>query len=387
MIISVQPYSYNTPYIRKTTAIKTNSEIYNINKAQNLNFQAQQLSVPLLNKLFTRNNSGLSGIYDIAKGEFGTVCRGSIPLTNFWESILSRAELKTILKTGQSTNRDGFARSFLKASADVPISSSFIHDCSLMYLFNNNTNTHMLYHAESCATQEDLNYIIDTLMPEGFTDGIIKPGCVYFSDEHHRNLYNMFDIMKSKNPKATVNVYHDSSFFPEVVGYKGKLYEIPNAEVEAQQNAGFDVVKDYGQATFKIIDMQNTSTIYQIMYDCNSVKECIKVKEYFQKLKYPIEIINLLLSRLDKKMSYLMAIENAKTPEELADVERSLPKNELFTQALQNRQEDILIHKIRYISTIEDLNDLYEEASCYEGFAKMTRLKKAFMKKEEKIMT
>ena len=90
MIISVQPYSYNTPYIRKTTAIKTNSEIYNINKAQSLNFQAQQLSVPLLNKLFTRNNSGLSGIYDIAKGEFGTVCRGSIPLTNSGTRSLRR---------------------------------------------------------------------------------------------------------------------------------------------------------------------------------------------------------------------------------------------------------------------------------------------------------
>ena len=63
-----------------------------------------------------------------------------------------------------------------------------------------------MYHAEATACIRDLNYIIDTLMPEGFTSAAIKPGCSLWTDSHRANLHNMFDILKERNSNAPVRV-------------------------------------------------------------------------------------------------------------------------------------------------------------------------------------
>ena len=64
----------------------------------------------------------------------GTKCRNSIPLRKFWDFF--EIDKKTFLK-GFSTNKDGFANCFLKTKSCIPISTSDIHDCSVMYLFYN----------------------------------------------------------------------------------------------------------------------------------------------------------------------------------------------------------------------------------------------------------
>lgn len=61
-----------------------------------------------------------------------------------------------------------------------------------MYLFNKETKTHALYHAAPDCKLETLNFMIKTLMPEGFTKGAIIPGDSIFYRKHRHNMENMF---------------------------------------------------------------------------------------------------------------------------------------------------------------------------------------------------
>ena len=71
----------------------------------------------------------------------GTKCNNSIPLKNFWDFF--EADGRCV--EGFSTNKDGFANSFLKAKSNVPLSTSFVHDCSVMYLFKETYKGMLLY--------------------------------------------------------------------------------------------------------------------------------------------------------------------------------------------------------------------------------------------------
>lgn len=191
----------------------------------------------------------------------GTKCRNSIPLRKFWDFF--EIDKKTFLK-GFSTNKDGFANSFLKTKSCIPISTSYIHDCSVMYLFNKETKTHALYHAAPDCKLETLNFMIKTLMPEGFTKGAIIPGDSIFYRKHRHNMENMFNLMKQSNPHALINVYHGTTRYPEITGYKGFVYEIPNKKVKEQMLDGILDAEDFGQATFKILNLQGYNTFENI---------------------------------------------------------------------------------------------------------------------------
>ena len=94
--------------------------------------------------------ASLSEIKDITPVAFaGTKCRGAIMLKNFWDTIAPKNLKKKFIlsRQGLSTNKNGFADSFLKTQAHKPISTSFVHDCAVMYLYNDKTKTHAMYHA------------------------------------------------------------------------------------------------------------------------------------------------------------------------------------------------------------------------------------------------
>ena len=67
--------------------------------------------------------------------------------------------------------------------------------------------------------------------------------------ETSKTLTQMLKALKTNTQNAEVNIYHYNSELPEIVGYKGNVFEIPNARTAL----GFN---DKGQASFKICDLQ-----------------------------------------------------------------------------------------------------------------------------------
>ncbi|MCM1266158.1 MAG: hypothetical protein NC200_08165 [Candidatus Gastranaerophilales bacterium] len=214
--------------------------------------QKQNISFGCANDAFIRScnkevlSKGVQSINNVRQGFYGSVCDGSVPLKNFFYDFLSKDERLNVLARGLSTNKQGIANSYLKGSADKPFSTSCVFDCSVMYLFNKNTNTHLLYHAAPSTSLDEYDAVIKELMPEGFTHACISPGDSRYSFIHRYSLKTMFSSIKDSNRDAVVNVYHQSSRYPEIVGYKGKLFELPNINF-IDQSFG-----RYGQASFNI---------------------------------------------------------------------------------------------------------------------------------------
>ena len=86
----------------------------------------------------------------------------------------------------------------MKTQAHKPISTSFVHDCAVMYLYNDKTKTHAMYHAAPSTKVKRLNFFIKTLMPEGFTHASIVPGDYSFYKEQEPNMKNMFNTPQGK---------------------------------------------------------------------------------------------------------------------------------------------------------------------------------------------
>lgn len=270
-------------------------------KQRTPNFQGLIFKKNPIADIFQRRSSELTKITRIRPGKHGgTICNGSLPLENFWNKF--GKEKEQLLEMGLSTNADGFAYSFLKTKSDIPISTSFIHDCSAMYLYNDKTNTHMLYHAAPDIKKHTLGKVIEVLMPEGFSKGVIIPGASKFYETHKFNLHNMFELMNSGSRNSKIEVRHSSSPFPEVVGYQGNVYEIPNKVIIWQKQHGFKEYCDYGQASFKIIDMQHYNTFDTIKYNIFNVQDGEYMKNTFKERAYPKETLDVLDSLIDAKL-------------------------------------------------------------------------------------
>ena len=308
--------------------------------------QKHTLQDVFVNEGFIPPKRGLQEIKDIRPGELGgTVCKGSIPMQNFVK-VLSREELKVALQKGLSTNTDGVPHSFLKSKMDNPLSTSCVHDCSVMYLYNKKANTHFLYHAESDCPRNTLKFMIEEMMPEGIDGGAIIPGESYWHNRHEGNMRNMFDLIKKNNPNAVVNVYHDSTQYPEIVGYKGKVFEIPNMKVLNQIKYNMRI-SDYGQASFKIFNIEGANTFERIKYSCNSPNEIKEVIREFRSQKFDPEIQKILFSHLKRKEVSVNQIFACKTIQELNKLEyliNSLAENSLY-EAIK-RMKHLLKHNI-----------------------------------------
>lgn len=326
--------------------------------------------------------SGISG-----KNGPGTTCNGAITMKNFW-SMFDPDSFNEIRAKGISTNKDGFPHCFLKAKSDVPISTSFVHDCSVMYLYNQKTGTHSLYHAAYDCLPEKLDFIIETLMPEGITHGSITPGDSYWYDRHADNLKNMFAAMKRYNKNSIINVYSESTKYPEIVGYKGKTYEIPNLTVQRQENCG-DYISDEGQASFKIMDIQGYNTFDRIEYHCRTLKEVSKLKYFFRKQGYNNEmlsVLNRILNQRAEKIKEIKACNSLDTSYKL-EQEFELHNLNTFWDVFRLNREKILLNELKNITTKEEFIAFYKKVMSVPSHSLMDKLHTEMAEKHYQYMS
>lgn len=308
MKINTEFYIYNTSYHNTKNQTFTSKTLKNL-KTLKKNANA-------LKDIVSIQNLGLNSIKKVSSGEYGTICKGSIPLRNF-NDYINEEQLFNLYKKGISTNRNGYANSFLKTSADNPISTSYVHDCSVMYLHNKDTNTHMLYHTLWNTPKKHFKFLINNLMPEGVTNAGLAPGCKYWTTRHEWTLQDMFKAIKEVNNDTIVNVYHNNSPYPEIVGHKGKLFEIPNREVLAQKCIE---PRDYGQASFQISDIQDFHTLEKIENNWNTTDDLKQMKAEFNQSDYDIEIKKVLSNIIDKYIEALEKIDNCQTKADLINL-------------------------------------------------------------------
>lgn len=252
----------------------------------------------------------------IQAGEFGTICKGSIPMQKFFPKLKSLKEIETAKRNGLSTNDIGYAYSFLKAQANRPLSTSFIHDCTAMYLYNEKTNTHFLYHIFKDENKKEISEIIKLFMPEGYTHASLVPGDKHWSNTHKKYLPEVFSAIKNGSKNVKISIYHDSSPKPEVVGYMGKMYEIPNKYYLKPYTKRI-CKPDKGQASFPIRDFR----IYSTIYKANESNDIIELFKNKLKIKisntYTNELKKILYKVIDERINGLKELKKIQTPEEL----------------------------------------------------------------------
>ena len=294
----------------------------------------------ILKDVFLRQTSGakksLSRIKNIHPGEYGTECTGSLPLENFEEQF-GLKELKNIYKKGFSTNTEGWANCFLKSDAQKPLSTSSVYDCSVLYLFNEKTNTHFLYHAYFNTDKNLFDFLIKTFMPEGFSKACIVPGDANWSASHSETLPEMFAALKCNNKNAQINVFHYSSKLPEIVGHKGKVFEILN-------NRTCIGLGDKGQASFKICDLRYDDIFGAIDYKAVSSKKIALFRQFFAEQKYDNEVLKILNTLLDKRQAVISKIEACTTIEKLDSFLKSFNYTERlkYCNAIELQNQKIL---------------------------------------------
>ena len=370
-----------------------------ITKINNFNYQACNKTVFRRAKLkqtgakdfFVKTASGLlqdslTEIKDIAPVAFaGTKCSGALMLNDFWKSVAPK-NLATKFKLnmlGLSTNRDGFADSFLKTYSDRPISTSFVHNCAVMYLYNDKTKTHAMYHAAPNTKVKKLDFMIKTLMPEGFTHADIVPGDYSFYREQAPNMKNMFKLLKQYNPSAVVNVFYGINRFPEVVGYKGGVFQIPNKRVEEQMNRGILDATDYGQASFKILDTGGYNTFDYIHGECTTMDELENLKNRFKKNNLPKLMFKIFADEINKQKDVLNLINKSKSLDELNDWKEIFTEDKFKTIFLKKREE-MLINILDKVNDEEALKQFYQLAR--HDFIRMKKLFKLFQEKKKEIL-
>ena len=244
-------------------------------------------------------------ITEIKAGIYGTCCKGSIALSNFFKNF-NKKEIDALKQKGLSTNTNGRAYCLLKTKAENPISTSFVHDCSVLYLYNKKKNTHFLYHIFSRTDRNELSKVEQTFMPEGATNACIIPGDKEWYDRHREYLQKVFDTVKENFGDIRINVFHFSSKNPEIVGYKGKVFEIPNREIKRQikLNEPYRNLIDYGQASFKIQNLFSYEIFTKIKY-CKTQEDINKLKKEFNEKKYDKTIYPILSNLLKTKAESL----------------------------------------------------------------------------------
>lgn len=244
----------------------------------------------------TPAKTGVSSLGKIFPGLFGTQFTYSQPLADFSLVLKNFPELKN---KGLSTNILKYGNVFLKAKSDIPLSTSGVEDCSVVYLFNNRTKTHALYHAFEKLLECDLE-CINKLMPESFTHAVLIPGKQIFWQKHALNIFKFFNFLKKTNPNTIINLNHYSSRMPEIVGYKGQTFEIPIQHI-------FVNGTDQTQASFPILDL-NTYMFEKLEY-CNDFQELKILEKEFK--KYNPELQEILFIELKKRESILKKRQKA----------------------------------------------------------------------------
>ena len=369
-VVKINDYQpvYNKPVFRKT----------GLKSALTKDFFVKDSAVTL--------QDSITEIKDIMPVAFaGTKCKGAFMLPDFWKSIAPKnlAEVFRLKLLGLSTNKDGYADSFLKTYSNRPVSTSFVHDCAVMYLYNDKTKTHAIYHAAPNTKVKKLDFMIKTLMPEGFTNACIIPGDYSFYRQQEPNMKNMFKLMKQNNPSAPVNVFYGINRFPEITGYKGQVFQIPNKEVEKQMKSGILDATDFGQASFRISDTGGYNTFDFIYGECDNIEELESLKNRFKKKKFPKLVSEILSKEIEKQKDVLMLINKSKSLEELNDWNEIFTEDKFKTIFLKKREE-ILIKMLEKVQDENSLKQFYQLAR--HDFIRMSKLFKLFQEKKKEIL-
>jgi len=187
-----------------------------------------------------------------------------------------------------------------------------------------------MYHIYREVKKEELDFLIKHFMQNGYSSAAIVPGNAYFKDEHGQYLNIVFEAIRTNNPNAKINVYHFSSQSPEIVGYKGMVYEIPNRIISEQIKNGTKsyYIKDLSQATFKIQDIRVSPELYNLSC-CDDLESINAMKQKIKSEKYDKEIKKVFYDILDARLADIQRIENCQSIEELDDLAKVLFDNDI----------------------------------------------------------
>lgn len=292
---------------------------YSVKKSEPVFCSSKHVKKCLTRKDVFFNNANFpflnKNITEIRKGKYGTVCKGSRSLPQFFSLFKSRNAKDFIIKKGLSTNTTGNAFALLKSSADVPLSTSFVHSCSVMYLYNGIAKTHFLYHIFDEANESELKELIKIYMPEGFTSAAIVPGDKTFVRYHQQYLPDVYYAIRHSNQDAKIQVFHDSSEKPEIVGYQGRVFEIPNVFYK-KSLADRSYIANQGQATFKIQDIRTYDIANELAID--SIDDLINLKSEIHK-KYNKYIAQIIEKLIDDRIEHITKLKSFKSLPELED--------------------------------------------------------------------
>ena len=269
----------------KNFAYKT-SVPQNCSPAFGISFKIPAPITDIFVKRSFSKEKGIDKIKNLHPGKFGTECNHSVPLQNFEEQFGIK-ELKNLYRKGLSTNTEAWADAFLKSSADKPLSTSSVYDCSVMYVFNKETNTHFLYHSAFQSAKNRFDFLLKTFMPEGFTKAEILPGINKWFKRHKETLPEMLKSLRECSPDAYISVRHYSTKMPEIVGYNGNLYEIPNRRIQM----GF---YDRGQASFDICDLKAMTLVEEIKKNAQNLKKIPVMRQLYAQNGYDLEILKII---------------------------------------------------------------------------------------------
>ena len=263
--------------------------------------------------------NGLKSIQNIYSSVTETICDGAIPMKRFW-SLFDFQNAKCLKSRGLSTNKAGIKDTFLKAKSNIPVSTSNIGEGAVMYLYDDTSKTHALYHANTDCIKEHLDFMVKTLMPEGFTHGIIVPGYSSAENSQEKIMNRMFAVMKKNNINSIVNVFVSKEQYPEIVGYNGRVFTIPNGNITRSINDICYFYTDKGQASFKVVNLSCENTFDRInQSSCNS-REIRELRQKYKQRGYNKETVEILNNTINKRKSCIDAIMQCKTMQQLFNV-------------------------------------------------------------------
>ena len=156
----------------------------------------------------------------LTEGAFGYKSPKSIPLPAY-KGPIEKQE-------GFSTEHGGYGGGWLKASSEIPLSTSGIHSCALVHLVDDKNNEQCLYHVHVNTSALVIYKFIREKLPH-FTKANIVPGDLKSTNFTVNNI--LLGINRI-NPKAPKSFFHFSTSEPEVVAHKGTLGYMPNQKPE-----------------------------------------------------------------------------------------------------------------------------------------------------------
>ena len=136
-------------------------------------------------------------------------------------------------------------------------------------------------------------------LTEGFSKAEILAGSTNWYLRHAQTLPEMLKALRGNNAHANISVCHYSSKMPEVVGYKGDLFEIPNRVVAM---GGYDK----GQASFKVCDLKAHDLLYELEFNATSLKKIALIRQLYEQEPLDKEVVKIINKELDKYMKKLL---------------------------------------------------------------------------------